>query len=52
MGRGSISGMDLTPYLQHQPRSVDDEPLLSVAITGRIALAMKGRFSCVVSVKV
>ena len=36
--------MDLTPYLQHQPRSVDDEPLLSVAITGRIALAMKGRF--------
>ena len=44
MGRGSSPGMDLTPYLQQQPRSVDDEPLLSVAITGRIALAMKGRF--------
>ena len=36
--------MDLTPYLQNQPKSADEEPLLSVAINGRIALAMKGRF--------
>ena len=36
--------MDLTPYLQNQPKSLDEEPLLSVAINGRIALAMKGRF--------
>jgi len=36
--------MDLTPYLQGQPKSADEEPLLSVAIKGRIALAMKGRF--------
>ena len=36
--------MDLTPYLQSQPKSADEEPLLSVAIKGRIALAMKGRF--------
>ena len=36
--------MDLTSYLQSQPQSADEEPLLSVAINGRIALAMKGRF--------
>ena len=36
--------MDLTPYLQSEPKSPDDEPLLSVAINGSIALAMKGRF--------
>ena len=36
--------MDLTPYLQQQPKTLNDEPLLSVAMTGKIALAMKGRF--------
>jgi len=36
--------VDLTPYLQNQPTSADEEPLLSVAVNGRIALAMKGRF--------
>ena len=36
--------MDLTPYLQNEPKSPDAEPLLSVAINGSIALAMKGRF--------
>ena len=36
--------MDLTPYLQSEHQSADEEPLLSVAINGRIALAMKGRF--------
>ena len=36
--------MDLTPYLQSEPKSADEEPLLSVAINGSIALAMKGRF--------
>ena len=36
--------MDLTPYLQSEPKSPDEEPLLSVAINGSIALAMKGRF--------
>ena len=36
--------MDLTPYLQNQPKTADEEPLLSVAVSGRIALAMKGRF--------
>ena len=36
--------MDLTPYLQSEPKSPDEEPLLSVAISGSIALAMKGRF--------
>ena len=34
--------MDLTPYLQSEPKSPDEEPLLSVAINGSIALAMKG----------
>lgn len=34
--------MDLTPYLQQQPKTLNDEPLLSVAMTGKIALAMKG----------
>ena len=36
--------MDLTPYLQGESKSGDEEPLLSVAINGPIALAMKGRF--------
>ena len=36
--------MDLTPYLQSESNSPDEEPLLSVAINGSIALAMKGRF--------
>ena len=36
--------MDLTPYLQSEPKSADEEPVLSVAINGSIALAMKGRF--------
>ena len=36
--------MDLTPYLQSEPKSPDEEPLLSVVINGSIALAMKGRF--------
>ena len=36
--------MDLTPYLQSEPKSANEEPLLSVAINGSIALAMKGRF--------
>ena len=36
--------MDLTPYLQSEPQGAEEEPLLSVAINGSIALAMKGRF--------
>ena len=44
--------MDLTPYLQSEPSSPDEEPLLSVAINGSIALAMKGDSSCAVSAKV
>ena len=34
--------MDLTPYLQSEPNCADEEDLLSVAINGSIALAMKG----------
>ena len=44
MLKGAKSTIDLTPYLQGQTRSGGEEPLLSVAFTGRIALAMKGRF--------
>ncbi len=37
-------GMDLTPFLHSDPDSLADEALLSVCVSGRIALAMKGRF--------
>jgi len=36
--------MDLTPYLQSLRGSSLDEVLLSVAVQGKVALAMKGRF--------
>ncbi len=36
--------MDLTPYIQAQGRVDDEDRLLSVSITGKVALAMKGRF--------
>jgi len=36
--------MDLTPYLETLRDSNLDEVLLSVAVKGRVALAMKGRF--------
>ena len=36
--------MDLTPYLQTLQGSNLDEVLLSVAVSGKVALAMKGRF--------
>lgn len=36
--------MDLTPYLQAQNTLDGEDRLLSVSITGKVALAMKGRF--------
>ena len=36
--------MDLTPYLETLQGSNLDEVLLSVAVSGKVALAMKGRF--------
>ena len=36
--------MDLTPYLQSLKGSNLDEVLLSVAVSGKVALALKGRF--------
>ena len=36
--------MDLTPYLDSLQGSNLDEVLLSVAVNGKVALAMKGRF--------
>ena len=36
--------MDLTPYIQSEEKSNNEEPLLSVAVHGSIALAMRGRF--------
>jgi len=36
--------MDLTPFLQNLEGTALDEVLLSVAIAGKVALAMKGRF--------
>ena len=36
--------MDLTPYLQTQDRQDTEEHVLSVSVTGKVALAMKGRF--------
>ena len=36
--------MDLTPYLQTQDGQDTEEHVLSVSVTGKVALAMKGRF--------
>jgi DNA-binding NarL/FixJ family response regulator len=36
--------MDLTPYLESLDGTALDEVLLSVAVSGRVAIAMKGRF--------
>ncbi|MEB3165659.1 MAG: response regulator transcription factor [Cyanobacteriota bacterium] len=36
--------MDLTPYLDSLDGTALDEVLLSVAVSGRVAIAMKGRF--------
>jgi DNA-binding NarL/FixJ family response regulator len=36
--------MDLTPYLESLDGTTLDEVLLSVAVSGRVAIAMKGRF--------
>ena len=36
--------MDLTPYLDSLQGSNLDDVLLSVAVSGKVALAMKGRF--------
>ena len=36
--------MDLTPYIHDQSSSGFDDALLSVAVNGKIALAMRGRF--------
>jgi len=36
--------MDLTPYLDNLKGSNLDEVLLSVAVSGKVALAVKGRF--------
>ena len=36
--------MDLTPYLQTLKGGNLDEVLLSVAVSGKVALAVKGRF--------
>ena len=36
--------MDLTPYLHDPSSSGLDDALLSVAVNGKIALAMRGRF--------
>ncbi len=36
--------MDLTPYLQTQDGQATEEHVLSVSVTGKVALAMKGRF--------
>ena len=36
--------MDLTPFLETLEGRILDEALLSVAITGKVAIAMKGRF--------
>lgn len=36
--------MDLTPYLHDPSASAFDDALLSVAVNGKIALAMRGRF--------
>ena len=38
--------MDLTPYIHDQSSSGFDDALLSVAVNGKIALAMRGRFFC------
>lgn len=38
------TGMDLTPYLQSETDRELEDRLLSVTVTGKVALAMKGRF--------
>lgn len=44
--------MDFTPYLDSMSSGNLDEVLLSVAVQGKVALALKGRFSCVASATV
>jgi hypothetical protein len=36
--------MDLTPFLGNLEANTMDEVLLSVAVKGKVAIAMKGRF--------
>ena len=36
--------MDLTPFLSSLEGTTLDQVLLSVAISGKVAIAMKGRF--------
>lgn len=36
--------MDLTPYIQNQEQRENEDRLLTVTVTGKVALAMKGRF--------
>lgn len=43
--------MDFTPYLDSLSNGNLDEVLLSVAVQGKVALALKGRFFCVASAK-
>ncbi len=44
--------MNLTPYLQSEPKSPDEEPLLSVTFNVNFALAMMDDFFCAASAKV
>jgi DNA-binding NarL/FixJ family response regulator len=43
-GLDSLSVMDLTPFLDSLEGATLDEVLLSVAVQGKVAIAMKGRF--------
>ena len=36
--------MDLTPYIQNQEQRENEDRLLTVTVTGKVALAMKGYF--------
>ena len=39
-----VRTMDLTPYIQNQEQGENEDRLLTVTVTGKVALAMKGRF--------